>query len=72
MRSDSPLALTAEIGARLTPQYTVYGDAWVQPTTRRAGADLGLRYGERTDLFAGGWADLDGRYQLRAGVKHRF
>lgn len=70
--SDRPLAVVAEAGAKLTPSWSLYGDAWVQPGLGRAGGDVAARYGPRLDLYAGGAVGPGGSYSLEAGVRRRF
>jgi hypothetical protein len=70
--SDVPLAVTVEGGMKLNPDWSAYGDVWVQPTQGKAGADAALRYKYSIDIDAGGAADRQGNWEAQAGVKWRF
>lgn len=70
--SDTPLEAIVEVGYAATVDVALYGDVWAQPTLKKFGGDVGLRYKKNLDLFAGGWSDLSGNYGGQAGLKWRF
>jgi hypothetical protein len=70
--SDSPLYALLEAGYKISPDWAVYGDAWVAPFEGRAGADVAARFRKNLDLYAGGWADTSGTYSAEVGVKYHF
>lgn len=71
--NDKPFAVSVEAAKRVSTSVVLWGDAWVQPTQKRVGADVGARIHDNLDLFAGGWSSFDGSgYAAQAGVKLRF
>lgn len=57
---------------KLTPDWALWGDAWAQPTIGRVGGDVGARFKDNVDIYAGGWADFDGRYAGEVGVRYHW
>ncbi len=70
--SDTPLSAIVEAGGKISPNWAAYGDAWVKPLSKTAGADVGVQYKNNIDLFAGGWADLDGHAGGQVGMKYNW
>jgi hypothetical protein len=57
---------------KATQDLAVYGDAWWRPSVGEYGGDVGARYKNNLDIYAGGQADMQGDYQVSAGLKWRF
>lgn len=66
------MAASVEAGMKLSPEWSAFGKVWAQPTEGRYGGDVGARFKNNLDLFAGGWGDTSGNYGAQAGVKWRF
>ena len=72
MDNNTPLTINLDAGARLTPNWVAYGEAWAQPTVGTFGGVGGLRYKSALDLYVEGEGNLRGDYSLTSGLRWHF